>query len=85
MKASALIAGGAGYIGSHMVKRLARAGYAVTTLDNLSMGHRDALRYGDFIHADLLDRDALRRTLAEHRFELVMHFAALAFFRQSVQ
>ena len=53
MKTHVLIAGGAGYIGSHMVKHLHRRGYAVTTLDNLSVGHRDAVLYGDFIHADL--------------------------------
>jgi UDP-glucose-4-epimerase GalE len=84
MKPSALIAGGAGYIGSHMVKRLARAGYSVTTVDNLSTGHRDAVRYGDFIHADLLDRDAIARALSSRRFDVVMHFAASAYVGESV-
>ena len=55
MKASVLVVGGAGYIGSHMVKRLAREGFAVTTLDNLSIGHRDAVLAGDFVHGDLAD------------------------------
>lgn len=84
MRASTLIAGGAGYIGSHMVKRLSRAGYRVTTLDNLSSGHRDAVRYGDFIHADLLDRDGLARVLSGGGFDLVMHFAASAYVGESV-
>ena len=48
-----LVVGGAGYIGSHMVKRLAQAGNDVITLDNLSYGYRDAVRYGEFIEGDL--------------------------------
>ena len=43
LKEHILVAGGAGFIGSHMVKRLSQAGYAVTVLDNLSNGHRDAV------------------------------------------
>jgi UDP-glucose 4-epimerase len=85
MKTSALVVGGAGYIGSHMVKRLARAGWAVTTLDNLSVGHRDAVVAGDFVHGDLLDRDALARVFGQRRFDVVMHFAASAAVGESVQ
>ncbi len=81
---SVLVAGGAGYIGSHMVKKLARAGWAPTTLDNLSVGHRDAVIAGDFLHADLLDRDALSRIFAGRRFDLVMHFAAPAYVGESM-
>src|SRR4051812_42879825 len=62
-KPSILVVGGAGYIGSHMVKRLGRAGYGVTTFDNLSRGHREAVLAGELIHGDLLDRDALARAL----------------------
>lgn len=80
-----LVVGGAGYIGSHMVKHLARSGYAVTTLDNLSLGHRDAVLAGDFIHCDLLDKDGLARAFASQRFDLVMHFAASAFVGESVR
>jgi len=54
-----LVVGGAGYIGSHMVKMLARAGHDVTTFDNLSTGHRDAVKYGHFVQGDLADRAAL--------------------------
>ena len=80
----ALVVGGAGYIGSHMVKRLHRAGWEVTTLDNLSLGHRDAVLAGELIVADLLDREALARVFAAERFDLVMHFAASARVAESV-
>ncbi len=83
--AHVLVVGGAGYIGSHMVKRLGRAGWAVTTLDNLSLGHRDAVLAGELVHGDLLDRDGLARLFARTRFDLVMHFAANAFVGESVR
>lgn len=85
MKASVLVAGGAGYIGSHMVKRLGREGFAVTTVDNLSVGHRDAVSCGELVHADLLDRDAMSRLFAGRRFDLVIHFAASAYVGESVE
>ena len=47
------IIGGAGYIGSHMVKHADKAGYEVITLDNLSTGHKDAVKYGKFEFCDL--------------------------------
>ncbi|MEO7330242.1 MAG: UDP-glucose 4-epimerase GalE, partial [Minicystis sp.] len=84
MTASVLVAGGAGYIGSHMLKKLAKAGYAITTVDNLSVGHRDAVLHGDFVHADLLDRDAMARLFTSRRFDLVIHFAASAYVGESV-
>ncbi len=79
-----LVAGGAGYIGSHMVKRLARAGWEVNTLDNLSVGHRAAVRAGLFVHGDLLDRDGLARLFRRYRFDVVMQFAASAVVAESV-
>ncbi len=85
MKPSVLVVGGAGYIGSHMVKRLARSDYAVTTLDNLSLGHRDAVLAGDFVHGDLLDKEGLARVFASRRFDVVMHFAASACVGESVR
>jgi UDP-glucose 4-epimerase len=85
VKASVLVAGGAGYIGSHMVKRLGREGFAVTTVDNLSVGHRDAVSCGELVHADLLDRDAMSRLFAGRRFDLVIHFAASAYVGESVE
>ncbi len=71
-----LVVGGAGYIGSHMLKTLHRHGVHTVTLDNLVTGHRDAVRYGDFIHGDLADRALLREILAGHAFDAVMHFAS---------
>ncbi len=81
---SILVVGGAGYIGSHMVKRLAREGYRVTTLDNLSFGHRDAVLAGLFVLGDLLEREDLARLMRGTRFDLVMHFAASAMVGESM-
>jgi UDP-glucose 4-epimerase len=67
-----------------MVKRLARAGYRVTTFDNLSVGHRDAVLAGDFVRGDLLDPRDLDRAFAGRRVDLVMHFAALSQVGESV-
>jgi UDP-glucose 4-epimerase len=83
-KATVLVVGGAGFIGSHTVKHLADRGFEVTTLDNLSTGHRDAVLAGDFIHADLLDREALGAALRWRRFDAVVHFAAFAYVGESV-
>ncbi|HEX4879009.1 MAG TPA: UDP-glucose 4-epimerase GalE [Limnobacter sp.] len=71
-----LVVGGAGYIGSHMVKALAHQHCHITTLDNLSTGHRDAVLYGDFVHADLSNREALQTLFQTRHFDAVMHFAS---------
>ncbi|GEM_PF-36572 len=71
-----LVVGGAGYIGSHMVKMLLARGCQVITLDNLSTGHRDAVMGGEFIHADLADRAALDAVLRTRAIDGVMHFAS---------
>ena len=80
-----LVVGGAGYIGSHMVKMLAAQGYRVTTLDNLSTGYRDAVTAGEFIQADLADRPALDRLFAQQKIDAVMHFASFIQVGESVQ
>jgi UDP-glucose-4-epimerase GalE len=80
-----LVVGGAGYIGSHMVKALLAHGDDVHVLDNLSRGHRDAIGTAKLIEADLLDPPALARALAATRFDAVMHFAALCYVGESVQ
>jgi UDP-glucose 4-epimerase len=82
---SVLVVGGAGYIGSHMVKRLGQLGCAVTTLDNLSSGHRDAVLCGDFVHGDLADQALLAKVLQPGRFDAVMHFASFIQVGESVQ
>jgi len=81
---SILVVGGAGYIGSHMVKFLARAGYRVVVLDNLSTGHADAVRYGELIVGDMADTALLDRLFHSHRFDAVMHFAAFSLVGESV-
>lgn len=70
------VTGGAGYIGSHMVKALGEHGFEVLTYDNLSTGHREAILHGDLIVGDLADKDLLRRTLQDFRPDGVIHFAA---------
>ncbi len=71
-----LVVGGAGYIGSHMVKRLGEAGVEVVTLDNLSSGHRDAVTCGEFVQGDIADRTLLDSLFASRTFDAVMHFAS---------
>ncbi len=71
-----LVVGGAGYIGSHMVKHLLSIGYEVVTFDNLSTGHRDAVPGGEFVEGDLADRELLVDLLGRERFDAVMHFAS---------
>lgn len=80
-----LVVGGAGYIGSHMVKRLGQLGCQVTTLDNLSSGHRDAVLCGDFVHGDIADRQLLDDLFRRKRFDAVMHFASFIQVGESVQ
>lgn len=80
-----LVIGGAGYIGSHMVKLLGVLGCTATTLDNLSSGHRDAVLFGDFVHGDLADKVLLANLLQPGRFDAVMHFASFIQVGESVQ
>lgn len=80
-----LVVGGAGYIGSHMVKRLGAAGLEVTTLDNLSSGHREAVTCGAFVEGDMGDRSLLDDLFRSARFDGVMHFAAHMDVRESVE
>jgi len=79
-----LVVGGAGYIGSHMVKELLKAKYNVITLDNLSTGHRELLPGGLFIEGSLGDVKLLDRIFSTHRIDAVMHFAAYSLVGESV-
>lgn len=79
-----LVCGGAGYVGAHAVKMLAMAGHDVTVFDNLSTGHRAAVRWGKFVEGDLLDTGALKRLFAEQKFDGVMHFCAMSQVGESV-
>jgi len=82
-----LVAGGAGYIGSHTAKRLKEAGHSAVIYDNLSRGHRavaDILKV-PAVWADLDDRAALAQALRRHAIDTVMHFAAYAYVGESVE
>ena len=82
-----LVTGGAGYIGSHAVRALQRAGHQPVVLDNLVHGHRaiveQVLRV-PFIEADLADRQALQQALEQHAIEAVLHFAAYSYVGESM-
>lgn len=79
-----LVIGGAGYVGSHAARRLARAGHDVWVYDNLSQGHRGAVAPGRLIQAELSDKARLEQVFRERHIEAVMHFAALTLVGESV-
>ncbi|HVZ08231.1 UDP-glucose 4-epimerase GalE [Rhodopila sp.] len=79
MTGSILVTGGAGFVGSHLVKELVRQGSAVTVLDNLRTGHRAAVPpQVRFVQADLADVGVLEEVFSLGRFDAVFHFAALS-------
>jgi UDP-glucose 4-epimerase len=80
-----LVVGGAGYIGSHMVKWLLSANNDVTTFDNLSKGFRDAVVGGEFIEGDLADHEQLDQLFKSTVFDAVMHFASFIEVAESVK
>ena len=80
-----LVTGGAGYIGSHAVKALGRAGHEICVFDNLSTGHEWAVLSGKLVRGDLEDRAAINSVLREFRPEAVMHFAAYIQVEESVR
>ena len=71
-----LVTGGAGYIGSHVVRQLGAAGYPVIVLDNLSTGFRRSVLHGDLVEGNSGDRELVGELLRRHGIEAVMHFAA---------
>jgi UDP-arabinose 4-epimerase len=79
-----LVTGGAGYIGSHTAKALARSGFDPVALDNLSMGHDWAVRWGPLVRGDLSDRDFIHAAITSHKIEAVIHFAAYDYVGESV-
>ena len=81
---SVLVTGGAGYIGSHVVRQLTERGERVVVLDNLCTGYRSAVLNAPLVVGDTGDRALVDRVLAEHRVETVMHFAAHTIVPESV-
>nr|WP_313631797.1 UDP-glucose 4-epimerase GalE [Brevundimonas naejangsanensis] len=80
-----LVTGGAGYIGSHACKVLAAAGFEPVVFDDLSNGHRDAVRYGPLVTGDVRDSAALGACMQRHAVQGVIHFAGLIEVGRSVQ
>jgi len=80
-----LVTGGAGYIGSHCVKRLIDKGHEVAVLDNLSRGFRDAVLTPHFMQGSIGDRSVLDALFARWPIDAVMHFSALAYVGESVE
>lgn len=80
-----LVTGGAGFIGSHTCKRLAADGFLPVTIDNLTTGHADAVRWGPLEQLDVRNADAVEAVMRHHKIGLVMHFAASAYVGESVQ
>jgi UDP-glucose-4-epimerase GalE len=80
-----LVTGGAGYIGSHAAKALARAGYRVVVFDNLAAGHRAAVKWGELVLGDVTDTSAVLAALKRHAIFAVMHFAAFLDVGESVR
>lgn len=80
-----LVCGGAGYIGSHMVKLLGKKGCKVVTFDNLSSGHADAVLSGTLVQGCLSNPSALQQLFQHHQFDAVMHFASSIQVGESVQ
>lgn len=82
---SVLVTGGAGYIGSHMVKMLGeRTGAEITVIDNLSTGKKEAVLHGELVEADLRDEAALEAVFQRRRFDAIIHFAASIVVPESV-
>lgn len=79
-----LIVGGAGYIGSHMVKHLLASGHEIVVIDNLSSGHADALLGGELVVHDFADRAFLDQLFTHYHFDGVFHFASQILVGESV-
>ena len=83
-KKAILVTGGAGYIGSHVVRQLGEAGERIVVLDNLGKGFRQAVTAGELVVGDVGDYGLVSRLLSEHQIDTVMHFAAHTIVPESV-
>lgn len=79
------VTGGAGYIGSHACKALAKSGYTPVTIDNLSTGWLEAVKFGPFEHCDLLEPKNLATLFKKYKPKSVLHFAAFSQVGESVK
>lgn len=84
MTRTILVTGGAGYVGAHACKALARADFTPVVFDNLSTGHRDFVRWGPFAEGDIRDCRAVLQAFRDYRPDAVLHFAACAYVGESV-
>lgn len=80
-----LITGGAGFVGCHTVRELARQGFYPLSFDNLSEGHREAVVEGDLIVGDLSNEVLLESVFEEYKVDAVMHFASRCYVEESVE
>lgn len=80
-----LVTGGAGYIGSHLVKALLEKNYAVLTIDNLSTGQKKAILGGEFIQGDILDKTFISSVFKKHAIQSVIHLAAKTVVPESIE
>ena len=83
-KNSILVTGGAGYIGSHVVRQLGEAGENIVVLDNMCTGFPDSVLYGTLIKGDTGDKALVSKIMAEHHVDTVIHFAAHTIVPESV-
>lgn len=79
-----LIAGGAGYIGSHVNKMISRKGYDTVVLDNLIYGHKEFVKWGKFYKCDLCDVKETEKIFKSNKIDAVMHFSAYTYVGESV-
>jgi UDP-glucose 4-epimerase len=85
MQQHVLVTGGAGYIGAHACKALARAGFVPVAFDNLSTGWAEAVKFGPLVEGDLMDPAALDAAFSRYRPVAVLHFAALSLVGESMK
>ncbi len=83
-KNAILVTGGAGYIGSHVVRQLGEAGERIVVLDNLCTGFKEAVLYGDLVIGDTGDQDLVTRILQDYAVDTIIHFAAHTIVPESV-
>jgi UDP-glucose 4-epimerase len=84
-KENVLVTGGAGYIGSHVVRDLGEQGFRPVTYDNLSTGNKENILSGDFIEGDIADSMRLKQVIAKYNIKSVIHFAASIVVEESVK